>query len=235
MILYKYTNIDIGSKILLNNSVRFTQQQYLNDPYDMKPDFSEANFDYANDGMKLSDFGENQNEVKTELIEGYYRIINSEFGIFCLTESYDNTIMWSHYADNHRGIAIGFDADNVFLNDNNEKITLNRVKYNLCKYKIKIVLDPDELHQSLFEKSKDWEYENEWRSIRLLKDADSICGDVHLFSFDSSIIKEIYLGANIAQNYRDSIVKLVKSKYQQTNIYQIELDNSSYKLKSQNL
>jgi hypothetical protein len=233
MILYKYTNIEVGCKILVNKSVRFTQPQYLNDPFDMRPDFSETYFDDDNDETQLSDFGDKQNEIKKEEIDGYYQIINRDVGIFCLTEKPNNSLMWSHYADNHKGILIGFDTDNDFLNDNNENITVKKIIYNNSKLKIKDIYTENEFNNSLLEKSKDWEYENEWRSIRLLNEADSNCGEIHLFNFDPIIIKEIYFGANIAQCDKEIILHILKytNNYKHIKLFQIEIDNSSYDLK----
>ena len=37
MILYKYTDIDIGLRIIKNRKIRFTQPVSFNDPFDSKP------------------------------------------------------------------------------------------------------------------------------------------------------------------------------------------------------
>jgi len=34
---------------------------------------------------------------------------------YCLTPFADNTLMWSHYADNHRGICLEFGKDNPLI------------------------------------------------------------------------------------------------------------------------
>lgn len=41
--------------------------------------------------------------------------MNSRFGLLCLTEKPDNELMWSHYADSHKGFAIGFKSDHPFF------------------------------------------------------------------------------------------------------------------------
>jgi hypothetical protein len=36
-------------------------------------------------------------------------------GVFSLTANYENILLWSHYADKHRGFCIGFDARKLYL------------------------------------------------------------------------------------------------------------------------
>lgn len=36
-------------------------------------------------------------------------------GIFCLTETNDATLMWSYYADSHKGICIGYRRSEAYL------------------------------------------------------------------------------------------------------------------------
>lgn len=37
--------------------------------------------------------------------------ISSQWGTICLSESADNLLMWSHYADGHTGFVLGFDEN----------------------------------------------------------------------------------------------------------------------------
>ena len=36
-------------------------------------------------------------------------------GMLCFSESWNNPVLWSHYADRHRGLALGFDIDEQTL------------------------------------------------------------------------------------------------------------------------
>jgi hypothetical protein len=44
------------------------------------------------------------------------KVLNQSVGILCLSEMRDSLLMWGHYADNHRGLVIGFDSDHPFFN-----------------------------------------------------------------------------------------------------------------------
>ena len=77
-------------------------------------------------------------------------------GVMSFTETPDNLPMWSHYADEHRGFVIEFDATHDFFRE------LKQVKYRDNR---------DEVAGGFFgagentflQKSIDWSYEREWR------------------------------------------------------------------------
>ena len=36
-------------------------------------------------------------------------------GLICFSESWSNPVLWSHYADKHKGLALGFDVQKQYL------------------------------------------------------------------------------------------------------------------------
>ncbi len=80
-------------------------------------------------------------------------------GIYCLTPFPANTLMWSHYADNHRGICIEFGKDN-------DLISKARPIHYFAEYP---ALTAKGLRarplQVVLNKSNEWGYELEWRLI----------------------------------------------------------------------
>ncbi|CAK2027708.1 putative DUF2971 domain-containing protein [Vibrio crassostreae] len=97
-----------------------------------------------------------------------------------LSLSYDNTntTMWSHYADCHQGICIAYNMDKLFGTTDMTKI-IHKVNYveadnitanQYAKYAECCCGNDNEefnsiVREMLTTKSKDWEYENEWRVI----------------------------------------------------------------------
>jgi DUF2971 family protein len=98
MILYKYVSFETGKKILEQNYVRFTQPKFFNDPFDL-PTYPKKATPNAIDGMleNIRTWG-----------KGY--IWAENIGILSLTRTPNNPLMWSHYANKHEGMVIGFDA-----------------------------------------------------------------------------------------------------------------------------
>lgn len=66
-----------------------------------------------------------------------------------------NPLLWSHYADKHRGICLGFKVD--------ERI-LRRVTYVRDRSPLKLPLTKETADLLLWTKYWDWRYEKEWRS-----------------------------------------------------------------------
>ncbi|MDO4332786.1 MAG: DUF2971 domain-containing protein [Eubacteriales bacterium] len=86
--------------------------------------------------------------------------------IACFSERPDSLLMWGHYANNHRGICVGYDLKKLIEN-----------------YDCLPVIYEEELPQNInnahilkdtLTKYRDWEYEKEWR---IIKTDENIRGD----------------------------------------------------------
>lgn len=94
-----------------------------------------------------------------------------KFGILCLTENCESILMWSHYANGHRGLCLEFERtpDNLLGDhDRTGPVSYARLcpvldnKYqfdesNLGQFGL-------ELERLMFVKAKGWRYEREWRT-----------------------------------------------------------------------
>ncbi|MBB1270156.1 DUF2971 domain-containing protein [Shewanella sp. SR44-3] len=167
---------------------------------------------------------------------------NELIGVLCLTEEKDNLLMWSHYADSHKGFCIKFDASHEFFNqrrsENDEFYHLREVVY-LDERPNKTMSNMSGVDLLLL-KSDIWAYEKEWRFCGVLNDSDYIIDseplNVHLFKFPKSIIQEIILGVNassqleqemkliISQTHELSHVKLSKTKISEKH-YSLEFND----------
>lgn len=145
---------------------------------------------------------------------------NEAIGVLSLTQKPDNLLMWSHYADSHKGFCIGFNSEHSFFNrkrsEKDEFYYLRKVEY-LKERPTKLMVDMDGTDIFLL-KSDVWKYEKEWRMCAVLSDADevkdSILPAVHLFRFPPDAIDEVIIGANADVNLVDEIVKLLKMNLQ---------------------
>lgn len=126
---YKYRAIN-GYTLdsLKNNRVYFARFSDFNDPFEFSTPFPNLKIMYArvSEGVdKLYKQGKMSIKNYVQIKELCLNIINDasqdldkvhggidkvmkEFGIYCLSEVSDEILMWSHYADNHKGICIGF-------------------------------------------------------------------------------------------------------------------------------
>lgn len=91
----------------------------------------------------------------------YYRDMIDSFGIVSLAENPDNLLLWAHYASNHYGMCLGFEWDETGLPPAEEVIYQNR--YRTLEYYSHTEAELAAI--SLLQKSSDWAYEREWRSV----------------------------------------------------------------------
>lgn len=95
--------------------------------------------------------------------EGIRRMM-SRFGVLCLTEKPDNLLMWSHYADEHRGLCVGFHPHGspfellypvTYVDEIPEIDFLSQDEDRHTKH----------FHAAICHKASCWSYEREWRAI----------------------------------------------------------------------
>jgi hypothetical protein len=108
--------------------------------------------------------------------------LKSALGVFCLTEKPDDQLMWVHYAKNHTGLVIGFNAHAPFFRE--EGRTLRKVVYQSSPN----VFSDANLDVSFY-KPKSWEYEREWRCVRNFHFSQS-----RLVTIESTSITHIIFG-----------------------------------------
>ena len=50
------------------------------------------------------------NDVQVRRMSKLYKILDQSFGVLCLSKCPDDILLWSHYADSHRGLCLEFDV-----------------------------------------------------------------------------------------------------------------------------
>src|SRR5690606_29059755 len=103
-----------------------------------------------------------------------------------------NHLMWSHYADGHRGLAIGFELDE-------NKYIVEKVTYNGLLTISGLPQKIQEVKRIFLNKIKDWDYEDENRIIMPNQDYVEIK------------IKEVHFGSETSERDKNLISGLVKA------------------------
>src|SRR5260221_11391867 len=116
--IYKYSRInEFVFQQLTNNEFWFSNPQDFNDPYDCNIGFSKKEYSEG----EIQAFWEGANaseEIKNQSIKDWItdqsliekslfvpiRNLLREKGLACFTSKNDSILMWSHYADSHKGI-----------------------------------------------------------------------------------------------------------------------------------
>lgn len=226
MVLYKYFRPEYLRQVLQQRLLRFTQPGALNDPFEMKPYYVGDDawehlrswlVGHASEllGSDRGILGKDlQNADRPRLASALDAYNNHMFGILSLSEKSNDLLMWSHYAEGHRGFVLGFDSTHSFFNwlhlPANQVYKVAKVSYSDERPQVAMSTLMD-AHLLYMVKSRSWEYEQEWRFISLLENADVIkrrCRDyaVHLFRYPVASLREVILGCRA----EDSLLRMAK-------------------------
>lgn len=117
------------------------------------------------------------------------RKMAQHYGLLCFSRSWHNPMLWSQYADSHRGICLGFEVNEKFFAP---------VGYVKDRIPLQLPLSPTNAKQLLFTKYRDWRYEEELRGWVRLKQRDASTG-LYFYSFDERVqLREVVAGPSCA-------------------------------------
>jgi hypothetical protein len=166
--IYKYCSVETALTILDKRTLRFTRPDEFNDPFEFLPYIE--HIDLNED--------EYSTEVEQDSVDFAIQLAEScPHRVCCFCSRPDGPLMWSHYADFHRGVVIGFSTANDFFADRlrHVRYSRNRVPIKL-KYSVRetgkhlvtsATWQPPEkrYYRVLTTKNRCWRYEEEWRLI----------------------------------------------------------------------
>ncbi|AMR32721.1 hypothetical protein A0256_15465 [Mucilaginibacter sp. PAMC 26640] len=203
----------------------------FNDPFDcykhlLKFEPSEADIvDFCTRNYKTGDPPLNQQIINLlrnpqHLVDAQWESLEDSIngqGICCFAENYSNTLMWSHYANNHSGICLVF-SPHLDLTPFIVKVryTSNFTPLNYYENnRIGALV-------MLSTKSEDWAYESEYRSI------SATPGKNH---FDKKMLTEIIFGCKTSRDdIFDVIDAIEKSGYKNVAFTKTYMETDSFRL-----
>lgn len=154
-------------------------------------------------------------QVKTSL--------ESRLKICCLTTDYTNKLMWSHYADSHKGICVEYDFSDSAVNKSQPLPVYYSHERPQFDWKLSQEAKSKEtacLMQALLTKDEDWSYEKEWRMV--------ISADTEPDDIPAPPIKCIYIGASCSKENTEKIVDTAKAL--QIPVKKMTIDRGKYEL-----
>lgn len=177
--LYRYHSISTRTFIGLDKeAVWFSHPSKFNDPYDSSAAFFDSIMQpgWQKEMKKVKTTNFQIKQLKRVFEEEEYRM-HTEFveksrdslRVCCFTENKDSVLMWSHYADQHKGICVEYDFTSLTPDDVRLK-WLYPVIYSNIYLNISEFLKPENINPFIFmlasmHKYKAWSYEKEWRMM----------------------------------------------------------------------
>lgn len=256
MFVYKYLHSD-RIDVLEKCRIRFTQPSALNDPFECFPDLSLykakkcQKLKESPEGRALARYGEIDADVKASLFDiGEILIgeISQSYVFLSLSKLRDSLLMWSHYAQDHRGFVIGFERDCRMFNPQSlSDFGLTDIEYSHERW----VLPEDGLDSMteaeinlanqkwFFLKSQEWKYESEVRLMTRTDRSDVTLpvenGEpIHLFRFEPAMVREVIFGYRTKSCLKKKIEKIARS-FPFAQLYQSKLDPQFFRLNIEQL
>lgn len=223
--------------VIENGNIRFAPIGEFNDPFELEPvitPISQGFFEYCanltEQEIKELQFTKEDldysstREGLTGIYKEKYRDKVQKYGVLSLSSNdqinplltvsfpekkdpRENILMWSHYADSHRGFVIEFDKN--FMSETE----LHKVKYsNERDFLTFEDIDDNDFQKVFYKKSEEWAYEQEYRAVLLLNKADEVKDNkYHLFKFRKKSVRSITFGCAMSQNNKDLIIKIIEN------------------------
>lgn len=162
----------------------------------------------------------------TDYVDSRYR----SYGVLSLAERWDCPLMWSHYADEHNGLCIGYATDDHRCEQ------LGPVDYRSSRY-----LQVSDLigwilgrsaeardkvfQQYFFAKAPQWKYEKEWRAVS--KTSGATNRPFH--------IQSVHFGLRCDSSIITTVVKLLAGAAEEIKFYRMTSRDDGFKLRRCNL
>jgi len=226
--LYKYSSLRDhrlawAREVIADRRVHFANPTTFNDPFDSRFLFSMKGTDAQWDKFlrrrevaaenalapgveptrgQMAQWKRNALAKAPGVGDAFRERMQKDVGILCLSEQRDDILLWSHYADSHRGVCFGFSvADDSLFGQEIAKVTYQG-NYPTYEYFDEAFEDAERL--AFATKSSHWSYEAEWRVIRVREGAGS-----GAYQFAPGALRDVILGSEIAPRDRQSIEEYV--------------------------
>lgn len=172
--IYKYFRVnEFLFDTLISNELYFSSISQFNDPYDcyftgiskipvedFKVFLKNSNISQDLHNKYLHALQSHPQELSKQLSKLFINQLNY-IGICCFSKVKNNLLMWSHYAESHKGVVLGFDFDIL----KRMWHQFEDVNYQNEPYLFDIKDINSSLDNTVLRKSTDWEYEKEVRFI----------------------------------------------------------------------
>lgn len=126
--------------------------------------------------------------------------------ITCFTENNDSLLMWSYYANSHKGVCLGFDLNK------DEELLNHCYKVQYSKH-----FNTGDENYIFYTKSEEWQHEQEWRIV-------GFCSEY----VETKSLKSIYLGAQMSSVDKRAFIELGKNY--KLDVYYLRPSITEYKL-----
>ena len=237
--LYKYCSVATAEKIFRDGAVLLNPAVEFNDPFEMNcrihwPDDDELRRRIGRQFPTLSepkrtavyeDALHHKREFGDNLPPESRGFILQKAGVSCFSETRESVLMWSHYADEHKGACVGFSAAEL-LRSLRAKPVSPGVRLEAVRYKNALPVwegRGESVGEVVATKARCWAYEREWRIFALLAAGKK-----------QELLPETFgrviFGARAAENDKKRLARLIVERHPSVKFLQAEISRTEYKV-----
>lgn len=174
MKIYHFVPANYGLENLRLRRLKIATIQELNDPFEL------LCIDLSN------------HELRADMM-AWKAEIARRFGMVCFSRTWRNPVQWSHYADRHRGLCLGFEV----RDDSVHPVTYSGLR---SRHEAREILERGSTSEAtmlkfLSTKYAHWHYEQEVRAFYRLKECDPVTGLFFTDFAESLKLTEVVVGA----------------------------------------
>lgn len=213
---FKYRKVDKRLlEQLVHSRMYFPHRAQLNDPFDCNVDIIQAiDHAIARGAGKNTALLEQFRKEEATTRRFSENVGKMGIGSFSLTEN--ETLLWSHYANDHRGVALRYDFPMSFLDDEDNILAVSGVSYepnaisDWLADNAHLYRDNHQefitglLKKVLISKAPAWEYEKEARIVR---------PEAGIFDFPREVLTHVIFGLQTSQQDEELVRNIVKKYY----------------------
>jgi hypothetical protein len=173
--VYKFLEKKWALEALRARPLKIARLDALNDPFELFP------YESSNHAVSLM-------QMMT------LREMTAKYGLVCFSASWTNPVMWAHYAEQHRGICLGFDIPEEI----GQRVTY--VDQRLPFPSLFALHEKERLRAAqsfLFTKFSSWSYEEEVRATLLLDPTTEEQGRFFVSFGPDLALAEIIIGSGV--------------------------------------
>jgi hypothetical protein len=169
-----------------------------------------------------------QNELAKEIYERNL--------VFSASDDGEHILLWSHYADGHKGFAVGFKAshEKFWRRLDGVPRNLRRVNYSYLRPEIGTV-DEFAEQEMLLTKSSHWQYEREWRMFESAFNSDDdepVREHVWGFRLEPDTVERVVLGSRMLPTERERAMKVLEQPhFRHVTVVQAVLDEEEFAIR----
>ncbi|MHB1528005.1 MAG: DUF2971 domain-containing protein [Acidiferrobacteraceae bacterium] len=157
--------------------------------------------------------------------------VDKQAGILSFSKRNDHVLMWSHYANSHRGMCLEFDMEQWTRTERERQdCYLASVEYRMERPLLALsrqeLAATETLKRIAFTKHQDWGYEEEWRMVCSFRNR---CNPYYL-EFPVAALTGVIFGLKISDNDRCTMEQVIRDANYTLTISEAREDHDQFRV-----